>query len=530
MELHGKNIIGAETSAQGDATIQAVNPATGQTLEPLFHEAAPSEVDDAARRAHDAAPQYARRSPEDRARFLEAIAEEIENLGDALIERAGAETGLPQARLTGERGRTANQLRAFAALVREGSWVDARIDRAMPDRAPLPKPDLRAMLVPIGPVAVFGASNFPLAFSVAGGDAASALAAGNPIVVKAHPAHPGTSEMVARAIATAAEKSETPAGVFSMLHGKSPETSLRLVRCPLIRAVGFTGSHTAGRALFDAAAARPEPIPVYAEMGSVNPVFVLPQALSENPEGLAEGLCQSLTLGVGQFCTQPGLVVGIDDADFRRFTTKLAECVEKSSPGTMLHAGILESYETGLKQLEETPGVEAAASSAQEADPSKTQATVALFSVDAATFLENPALAQEVFGPATIAIACETAEQMEDVAASLSGQLTATLHAQDADIARFPSLVETLKTKAGRLVFNGFPTGVEVCPSMIHGGPYPATTDARTTSVGTAAILRFARPVCLQDAPQDALPPELQDKNSRGIWRLLDNEATKDDA
>jgi NADP-dependent aldehyde dehydrogenase len=477
--------------------------------------------------AEQAFEEYRKQPPEKVAGFLEQIAQEIDLLGDELIQRANAETALPEARLTGERLRTVNQLKMFAQIVREGSWVEARIDRAMPDRKPIPKPDLRRKMVPIGPVVVFGASNFPFAFSVAGGDTASALAAGNPVVVKAHPAHPGTSELVARAILAAAKSSVMPEGVFSMLHGVSHDVSLRLVRHAATKAVGFTGSLNAGRALFDAAAARPEPIPVYAEMGSTNPVFILPGALKEKGGSIAEGLVQSVTLGVGQFCTNPGLVFGVADKSLESFIEKTGQVVASSLPGTMLYQGICERYHEGLERARNIAGVRIAGQS--KAAGNEGQASAVVLATDSQTFFQNLALREELFGPSTLIVSCGSAEELEKIARDLPGQLTATIHGTEDDLRAHQKLVSILEQKVGRLLFNGFPTGVEVCPSMHHGGPYPATTDPHFTSVGGAAIVRFARPICFQNFPDAMLPVELRNKNERGIWRLVDGETTKGD-
>jgi len=527
-ELTGSQFIGPDRSAGGTRTFRAANPATGEALAPEFLEASPEEIDRALTLAGEAAAALRRVPPDALAAFLGRIADELAALGDALVDRAGAETGLPRERLVGERGRTTGQLRMFAALVREGSWVDARIDRGDPERKPVPKPDIRRMLVPLGPVAVFGASNFPLAFSVAGGDTASALAAGCPVVVKAHPAHPGTSELAARAIRRAVDATAMPPGVFSMLHGPSPEVGARLATDPRVKAVAFTGSLAGGRALFDAAARRPDPIPVFAEMGSINPVFLLPGALRDRAEWIAEGFIASMTLGGGQFCTKPGLVAGIDGPDLDRFAARAAALVERHAPATLLHAGILRSYEAGATALGAIPGVRPLARSAPPADAGKTQAAAALFEADAATLLRAPRLCEEVFGPAALLVRCPGAAALEAVARAVPGSLTATLHATAEDLRAHAALAALLETRAGRLVFGGFPTGVEVCPSMQHGGPWPATTDPRFTSVGEAAILRFARPVCWQNAPPEALPPALQDRNALGIWRRVDGTMTRD--
>jgi NADP-dependent aldehyde dehydrogenase len=382
------------------------------------------------------------------------------------------------------------------------------------------------MLIPIGPVVVFAASNFPLAFSVAGGDTASALAAGNSVVVKAHPAHPGTSELVADAIARAAQACDVPAGVFSLIHGVAHEVGLTLVRHPVAKAVGFTGSLAAGRALFDAASARPEPIPVHAEMGSVNPVFVLPGALQERADKIADGLAGSVCLGAGQFCTNPGLVLGVADDRLKYFTDSVAQKISQAPPATMLYRGILHRYEQSTQALEAKKGIVLAARSSAPPDRSKTQAAAAVFKVDGSQFILDDRLYEEIFGPATLLVACKDSDELLAAATRLPGELTATIHGTEADLARFEKLVRILETKAGRLIFNGFPTGVEVCPSMQHGGPYPATTDVRFTSVGAQAIKRFARPVCFQNWPQAQLPPELQDSNPRKIWRLVDGTTT----
>ncbi|WP_437779027.1 aldehyde dehydrogenase (NADP(+)) [Sorangium sp. So ce1097] len=491
----------------------AHDAATGEKLG-AYRDATADEIDAAARAAAAAAQAFAGLAPEVRARFLETAADEIMALGDPLIQTAHRETGLPVARLEGERGRTTGQLRLFAAVVREGSWVDARIDPALPDRKPLPRPDVRRMLRPIGPVAVFGASNFPLAFSVAGGDTASALAAGNPVVVKAHPAHPGTSDLVASALRSAVQKAGLPAGVFGMVHGASPEVSLALVRHEAIQAVGFTGSTRAGRALFDAAAARPRPIPVFAEMSSINPLVVLPGALRERRDAIAEGLASSCTLGVGQFCTKPGLVLGLASPEWDAFARSVADRARAIAPGVMLHAGIQQSFDRAVRELK---GVEWL-----------TDAGARVARVSAADFARQPHLAHEIFGPYTLLVAASDRGELLQLLGALEGQLTATLHGTDDDLAAAQDLVDVLGRVAGRLVFNGYPTGVEVSHAIHHGGPYPASSDARFTSVGSAAIFRFARPVCYQACPPALLPRELRDENPLGISRLVDGRPTRD--
>ena len=526
MELHGLNIIGNSATAQGTETFTATNPATGSALGTTYHIATEAEVNRAVELAATAFPVYRSLPAEARTAFLERIGEEILALGDDLLTLANSETALPLPRLTGERARTVGQFKMFASLLREGSWVEARIDHALPDRQPLPRPDLRRMLLPLGPVAVFGASNFPFAFSVAGGDTASALAAGCPVIVKAHPAHPGTSELVARAIERAALVTGMPEGVFSMVHGMK-EAGLTLVRHPKLEAVGFTGSLAAGRALFDAAAARPRPIPVYAEMGSVNPVFVLPGALAERGEKIAEGLAASVTLGVGQFCTNPGVVVGLQSENLTAFLLNAAERLSAAAPGTMLYPNIQKAFNEGAERLKSIPGVWAKTEPQTAADATKTQVNAMLFSTDATHFVSQHALREEVFGPASLLVACGTPDELESVADSLEGQLTATVHATVDDLKRYRGLISILETKVGRLLFNGFPTGVEPCAAMQHGGPYPATTDSRSTSVGTAAIQRFVRPLCYQDCPEELLPAELQESNPRNICRIVDTEWTR---
>lgn len=517
MRLTGKSLIASEP-LESSAGYFTAGGALAQ-----FEEASGEHVNRALEAAETAFHEYSRVPAETRATFLDRIGAEIEKLGDDLLSAANTETALPIAeRLVGERARTVGQLRLFASLIREGSWIDARIDRAIPDRKPLPKPDIRRMLIPIGPIAVFGASNFPLAFSVAGGDTAAALAAGCPVIVKAHPAHPATSELVALAIIEAIKAIGMPPGVFSLIQSTRNAIAEALVQHPLAQAVAFTGSLRAGRALFNTAAARPEPIPVYAEMGSVNPVFLLPGALRERADAIAEGMKNSITLGVGQFCTCPGLSVGISNPDFDRFVTRMEELIKSAQPGTMLYSRILESYEAGVRRLSAIEGVRTTRCSTAEGR--QNAALPSMFETGARTFMRHDELGEEVFGPSAVVVRCGSRGEMEAVARNLEGSLTATIHGTPADLNEHASLVTILQNKVGRLIFNGYPTGVEVCASMQHGGPYPATTDSRSTSVGTAAILRFARPVAYQNFPQSALPAELQDANPKKIWRLVDGE------
>ncbi|MBV8142857.1 MAG: aldehyde dehydrogenase (NADP(+)) [Verrucomicrobia bacterium] len=462
----------------------------------------------------ETAATYHSPGPEALAAFLERIADLIVATGQQLIQTCAEETALSVDRLTGERGRTVNQLKMFADLVREGSWVDARIDTALPNRKPIPRPDLRRMLVPLGPVAVFGASNFPLAFSVAGGDTASALAAGCPVVVKPHPGHPRTSTIVAAAILDAAQDCQMPEGVFAMIEDSSVEAGLDLVRHPSIRAVGFTGSIRAGRALFDVANSRPQPIPVFAEMGSLNPLFVLPGALKKRWNPIATGLANSVSLGTGQFCTKPGLVVAPQCETLGQFSARLGEELARAPHARMLNEAISRRFGESLSKAKDYVRAEGGAY---------------LLVTDEKKFSEERLLHEEIFGPATLLIQCENADELIALAGKLEGQLTATIHAEPEDEALSGRLLRVLQEKAGRIVWNGYPTGVEVSPSMHHGGPYPATTDSRFTSVGTAAIHRFARPVCYQGLPHEFLPAELQNANLRRIWRTINGTLTKEE-
>ena len=523
MTLSGEQLIGQQHLHTEGESFTAYNPQSGQPLPQAFFEATSQEVDQAVQLAMAAFPIYRKTSREDRANFLECMAEEIMNLGDTLLQRTHEETGLPMGRLQGERGRTCNQLKLFASVVREGSFIEARIDHGDPNRSPVPKPDVRMMQVALGPVAIFGASNFPLAFSVAGGDTASALAAGCPVVVKGHPAHPGTSEFVGQAIQKAVVRCGMPEGTFSMVQGKGHMVGQQLVQHPGIKAVGFTGSLGGGRALFDLASARPNPIPVYAEMGSTNPVFMLPEALKERQETIADGLIQSTTLGVGQFCTNPGLVIGMENDDWNGFVQKAAEITAAKQAGTLLTSGIQFGYQRGLQGVQAVPGVEVV----QEGHVDEKVAcpgVPTLMKASGKTFLQNDTLEEEVFGPSTLLIACHSKEELMAIAHKLGGHLTATLHGTDAEIGQYQDLVDILETKVGRILYNGFPTGVEVCHAMVHGGPYPATTDSRSTSVGTAAIKRFLRPVSYQNMPSSLLPEALHDANPWKIWRMVDGE------
>lgn len=528
MKISGQSIIGFRSGSNRGSTFQATNPRTGESLPPDFFAAKPDEVNLAARLAHEAFARYSQISGRDRGKFLRTVAAKIEGAVDALVERAEQESALPKPRLQGETARTCGQLRLFAEVVEEGSWVMARIDRADPGRKPAPRPDIRSMLHPLGPVVVFGASNFPLAFSVAGGDTASALAAGNPVIVKGHPAHPGTSELVGQLLRESVRECGLPEGVFSLLLDSGAGVGVSLVKHPLVKAVGFTGSHHAGRALMDLAAARPEPIPVFAEMSSTNPVFILPGALRQSGDDLATGTYASLTMGAGQFCTKPGLVFLPENGDAANFIDKLGKLVVESRQFNLLTSGIRTAYQSTTARRQSENGVKLLAARRASSDDQEIGVGAALFEADRESFLRNPELAAEVFGPATLVVRHSTREHVLELARNLGGHLTATIHGTEADLREFSDLLAILKTKVGRLVFNGFPTGVEVSHAMVHGGPYPSTSDGRSTSVGSGAIFRFCRPVCYQGFPESTLPDELRDSNPLGIWRMLDGEMTKE--
>ncbi len=526
MKLKGIHFIGNKTSRKGDRLFYGVDPVRVVNLEPPYADAVEGEINEAVEKAEKAFEVYRKLSPERKAEFLEAIAEEIMNLGDDLINRCMQETALSYDRLTGERTRTVNQLKLFAEVVREGSWVEARIDNAIPDRQPLPKKDIRQMQIPVGPVAVFGAGNFPLAFTVAGGDTASALAAGCPVVYKAHPGHPGTTEMLGYAMMEAIWKSEMPEGVFSLLHGVSSGVGMSLVNHPLIKAVGFTGSYRGGKALFDAAVRRPEPVPVYAEMGSTNPVFILPGAVDNKTMEIADGLVTSFTLGVGQFCTNPGVVILSKSRKSDEFIDYLKEKIREQSPGVMLSERMKSNFEEGISQLKTKSEIELISEGGESSGVC--EATTYLLKTTAGQFLNDDSLELEVFGPSTLIIQAEGKPDLLSIAKRLHGHLTATIHCNDDDeLKQYSDLADILRQKAGRLIINDFPTGVEVCHSMFHGGPFPATTDARFTSVGAAAIKRWVRPVSFQNYPGHLLPDELRDSNPLDIWRLVDGEWKK---
>jgi NADP-dependent aldehyde dehydrogenase len=521
MNITGKSFVAGQWVQPAGGVFQSFNPRNGETFN-RFTDCGPAEVDAALQAA--AAAALAMRDLDGGAigSLLDAVADEIEALGDELLETCDAETGLGRVRLQGERGRTTGQLRAFAAIARRGEWVQASIDTALPDRQPLPRPDLRRMLRPVGPVVVFGASNFPFAFGVAGGDTASALAAGNPVVVKGHPAHPATCELVARAFERALERTGLPSGTFSMLQSAGHEVGALLVAHPETQAVGFTGSLRGGRALMDLAAARPRPIPVFAEMGSINPVFLGPRTLAATRDAIATGLSGSVCLGTGQFCTSPGLAVLVEDAAFE---AALRAAMDAAPRGFLLNPGIRDALRDGLRRLRATPGVEWL----NEGDfaPDSMTPPNAVFRVPADVFLAEPALSEEVFGPVTLLVACRDEAQLLAVADALDGNLTGSVHAAG-DSELEGELLRRVERKVGRVICNGYPTGVEVCPSQQHGGPYPSSSMAWSTSVGADAIARFARFVAWQDAPQRLLPPALHDGNPLGIVRRVNGEWTRD--
>ena len=518
MIITGDSLIGGQAVKGTGAAFRAYNPSLQQSMDPEFTTADVNQIDQACRLAEAAFDTFRSLSDEKRAAFLETIGEQIMALGDVLVERVMAESGLPRARVEGERGRTVGQLKLFANLLREGSWNDVRIDKALPDRAP-PRPDIRMRMIGLGPVAVFSASNFPLAFSVAGGDTASAFAAGCPVVLKAHFAHPGTSELVGRAVVKAVEICGLPAGVFSLLNGVGNDIGQQVVRHPAIKAVGFTGSRGGGVALMAVAAARPVPIPVYAEMSSINPVFLLPKALASRAEELAAGFSASLVLGVGQMCTNPGLVIGIAGPDLDRFKAAASKALEGGAACAMLSPGIAGSYKRGISQLADNADVNTLALAPQ----SEGKAAPALFDTSSAAFLDQHVLSEEVFGPASLVVACKDIAEMRRIAEELEGQLTATLLMDEADLDAAQELLPVLERKVGRILANGYPTGVEVCSAMVHGGPFPSTSDGRSTSVGTGAITRFLRPVSYQNLPQPLLPQVLRDEGG-APWRRLEGE------
>ena len=487
-----------------------------------YKDALPEEINRAMEQSWQAFHVYRKFSLKQRAEFMRAIATELENSTDEMVKVAMSETNLPEPRLKSEFTRTQFQLKSYADACEEGSWLEARIDTAIPDRNP-PKPDIRKMLVPLGPIVVFGASNFPFAYSTAGGD--TACAAGCPVIVKAHPAHAQTSELVAQAILRVAKKLNLPEGIFAHIHGASSAVGQALVTHTRTKAVGFTGSYLGGKALFDWANQRKEPIPVFAEMGSINPVFLLPGKLKESAQEIVKMYAGSITLSTGQFCTNPGLIMGIEGDDLQNFITSLGNEIRKIAPSTMLHPGIAKSYNQNRSNALSQEEVITVAVS--ETEMKENQGTPTIASASAHAFLSNPVLHQEVFGPYSLVIRCKDLGEMKMVAMHLEGQLTSTMMATPDDIRNNDELVESIKNICGRLILNGVPTGVEVCLSMQHGGPFPATTDSRFTSVGADGIKRFARPLAFQNWGNELLSEELKNENPLNIWRTVNNEFSK---
>ncbi len=524
--ITGKNQIGHQQSAKGNKTYKTFNPQLNVENEAVFIEATSQEIDEAVQLASKAFKMFREISGAKKAEFLNAVADEILALDYELIKTYCSETGLPEGRAKGERDRTVGQLRMFADLVSEGSWVEATIDTAQPERQPMPKSDIRKLLVPLGPVVVFGASNFPLAYSTAGGDTAAAFAAGCPVIVKSHPMHSGTGEFVASAIIKAAQKTGMPNGVFSNLNSSGIEVGSQLVKHSGVKAVGFTGSIKGGRALYDLAAQRDEPIPVFAEMGSINPVIMLPEALKNRNESLAKTYASSITLGTGQFCTNPGLLLGIKSENLSKFIQNLSDEIVKIEPSCMLHPNILGAYDNNKFKALAQPELKVAA----HYDPNikANYARQTITTVEGKTFLENPTLHQEVFGPYSIVVQCENPKQLEHIISKLEGQLTGTLIGDDNEVSNYSEVISALQNRVGRIIYNGVPTGVEVSPAMNHGGPYPASTDSRFTAVGIHSIKRWVRPFSYQDWPNELLPNELKSENPLGISRLVNNIQTLD--
>jgi len=524
LSLSGKQFIAGRRAASAAATLPSLRAADGEPTGYRFSPASREEAAEAALAAEQAFSVYSQTSPDVRARFLDTLADELDLLGEDFFAIAHQETALPLARLQGERARTSNQLRLFADVVRRGDTFGVRIDTALPARQPLSRPDLRQYLTALGPVAVFGASNFPLAFSTAGGDTASALAAGCPVVVKAHPGHMATAELTAQAMVRAVEKSALPAGVFNMIFGT--DIGAELVRHPAIQAVGFTGSLGGGKALWQLAQQRPQPIPVFAEMSAINPLIILPQALATRAEALANELVASFTLGCGQFCTKPGLILAIRGEGFARFSASLKVAVNQAPAQTMLNASTLAHYAEGVSTFDAHPDLQRLAGND---DPVTGRAQAWLFQAPASLLLaQDPLLQHEVFGPLAVLVDVADEAELHSILRTIQGQLTATVHAEADDGPLAQSLLPTLSEKAGRVLFNGYPTGVEVCDAMVHGGPWPATTDARGTSVGTKSIERFLRPVCLQNVPAALLPPAVQDANPLNLLRLINGQWTRE--
>ncbi|HEY9169231.1 MAG TPA: aldehyde dehydrogenase (NADP(+)) [Lutibacter sp.] len=524
--ITGKNYIGNLLSSIGNKTYKTFNPQTNTENSVLYSEASDVEIQQAVKLAAGAFTVFKSVSGAKKSEFLNEIANQIEALGNELIKTYCSETGLPKGRVISERARTVFQLRSFANLVNEGSWVEATINKANLNRQPIPKVDIRKMLIPLGPVVVFGASNFPLAYSTAGGDTAAAFAAGCPVIVKSHPMHAGTGELVASAIINAAEKTGMPNGVFSNLNSSGIEVGVTLVKHPQVKAVGFTGSVQGGRALYNLASQREEPIPVFAEMGSINPVIILPEASKSKGADWAKTYAVSITLGSGQFCTNPGLILGIKGNELTKFIKKLSAEIVEIEPTCMLHPNIIGAFESNKSKMLAQKGLQTIATFENEV--SKNYGRQTITTVEGATFLANTNLHQEVFGPFSMIVQCENVIQLKNIISNLEGQLTGTILAENGELENYENIVSALQNRVGRIIFNGVPTGVEVCDAMVHGGPYPASTDSRFTAVGINSIKRWVRPFSYQSWPNELLPNELKNENPLGISRVVDGKRTTD--
>jgi len=522
--LTGKNFIGNKLSSSGNVTFQTFNPELNKKNDQIFYEASNGEIEESVDLAKNAFEDYKKTSPNERSKFLNSIADEILSISDELLEVYCAETGLPAGRSRGELKRTVGQLRSFADLVLDGSWVEASIDTAIPEREPIPKPDLRKMMMPLGPVVVFGASNFPLAYSTAGGDTASALAAGCPVIVKSHPMHAGTGEIVASAIISAAKKNNMPNGVFSNLNSKDISVGVQLVNHPNVKAVGFTGSLKGGRSIYDLASKRDIPIPVFAEMGSTNPIIIMPAKIKNDYEDLAVKFAKSITVGSGQFCTNPGMIISIKGTELNRFIECLSLELKKIEPTCMLHPNILDAYNSNANQTISNKDVDIFYQS--DLNNKENYPKHILATVDSNIFIKNMNLHHEVFGPFSLIIKCNDMNDLRKVIFSIQGQLTGTIIGEKDEIYKNKDLIDLLGSRVGRIIFDGVPTGVEVCPSMLHGGPYPATTDSRFTAVGTNSIQRWVRPFSFQDFPDELLPDELKNNNPLNIKRTINGVIT----
>tara|TARA_B100001964_G_C14242072_1_gene605510 strand:- start:83 stop:1663 length:1581 start_codon:yes stop_codon:yes gene_type:complete len=517
--LTGKNFIGNKLSSLGNVIFQTFNPELNKKNDQIFYEASNDEINESVDLAKKAFEDYKRTTPKERSKFLNSIADEILAVSDSLLEVYCSETGLPTGRSRGELKRTIGQLRSFADLALDGSWVEASIDTAIPDREPIPKPDLRKMMIPLGPIVVFGASNFPLAYSTAGGDTASALAAGCPVIVKSHPMHAGTGEIVASAIISAANKNNMPNGVFSNLNSKDINVGVQLVNHPNVKAIGFTGSLKGGRSIYDLASKREIPIPVFAEMGSTNPIIIMPDKIKKDYQELAVKFAKSITVGSGQFCTNPGMIISIKGDEMDRFIECLSVEINKIEPSCMLHPNILNTYNSNASQTTSNKDVQIVYQSDSTNKENYPKHILAIVNSD--EFIKNKNIHHEVFGPFSLIVKCNDMDDLRKVISSIQGQLTGTIIGENDEIYQNQDLIDLLGDRVGRIIFDGVPTGVEVCPSMLHGGPYPATTDSRFTAVGIHSIKRWVRPFSYQDFPDEVLPDELKNDNPLNIKRTI---------